>query len=89
LSSNNNVEDSKTEGGYFIAFNKSKKPLKQLSNKPDLLLYNTDTIDHIVNDRKWFKDDYIPNKDQLRTLKIEGGLVISKGNSTTVFTVIS
>jgi len=62
LNSRNNVEDSETEGGYLAAFNRSKKPLKRSPNKPDLLLYDTDTIDHIVNDRKWFKDDYTLNK---------------------------
>src|SRR6266699_5511831 len=43
----NNVEDFETEGGYLVAFNKAKKPLKRLSNKLDLLLYDIDTIDHI------------------------------------------
>ena len=52
LNFNNNVENSEIEGGYFTAFNKSKKSLKWLSNRSDLLLYDIDTIDHIVNDRK-------------------------------------
>ncbi len=51
------VKDFKTEKGYFIAFNKSKKSLKQSSNRLDLFLYDIGTIDYIVNDRKWFKDD--------------------------------
>ncbi len=58
----NNVEDFETEGGYLVAFNKAKKPLKRLSNKLDLLLYDIDTIDHIVNDKKWFRDDYAFNR---------------------------
>ncbi len=62
LNSNNSVENSEIEGGYLATFNKSKKSLKQLSNRPDLLLYDIGTIDHIVNDRKWFKDDYTFNK---------------------------
>ncbi len=62
LNSRNNVKDFKTEDGYLAAFNKSKKPLKQSPNRPDLLLYDTGTIDHIVNDRKWFRDDYTFNK---------------------------
>ena len=52
LSSNNSVENSKTEGDYLTTFNKSKKSLKRLSNRPNLLLYNIDTIDHIVNNKK-------------------------------------
>src|SRR6266699_3815450 len=35
LSFNNSIEDSETEGGYFATFNKLKKLLKQLSNRPD------------------------------------------------------
>ncbi len=46
------VESVETESGYLATFNKSKRPLKRSSNKPDLLLYNIGTIDHIVNDRK-------------------------------------
>ncbi len=65
LSSRNSVEDFETEDGYLAAFNKSKKPLKRSPNKPDLLLYDISTTDHIVNDRKWFKNDYIFNKGQL------------------------
>jgi len=67
----------------LIVFNKSKKQLKRLSNRPDLLLYDINIIDHIVNDRKWFKDDYIFNRGQLRILKIERSLIIFKGNSIT------
>ncbi len=52
LSSRNNVENSEIEGGYLVAFNRSKKPLKRSSNRPDLLLYNIDTTDYIVNDKK-------------------------------------
>ena len=52
LSSRNNVEDSETKGGYLTAFNRSKKPLKRSSNRPDLLLYDIGTTDHIVNDKK-------------------------------------
>ncbi len=62
LNSNNNVENFEIEGGYLVAFNKSKKSLKRLPNRPDLLLYDIGIIDLIVNDRKWFKDDYTPNK---------------------------
>ncbi len=62
LNFKNSVEDSKTESSYLAIFNKSKKPLKQSSNKPDLLLYDINIIDHIVNNRKWFKDDYTFNK---------------------------
>ncbi len=89
LNSRNSAEDFKTENSYLTAFNKSKKPLKQSPNKPDLLLYNTNTTDHIVNDKKWFKDDYTPNKGQLKTLKIGKSPIIPKDNSTTVFTVVS
>jgi len=53
------------------------------------LLYNIDTTNHIVNDRKWFRDDYTFNRGQLRTLKIGGDPIISKGNSTAVFIVLS
>ncbi len=52
LNSNNNAEDFKTKEGYFTTFNKSKKSLKRSPNKPDLLLYNIGTTDHIVNDKK-------------------------------------
>ncbi len=62
LNSRNNVKDSEIEDGYLIVFNKSKKLLKRLSNRSDLLLYDISTIDYFVNDRKWFKDDYIFNK---------------------------
>jgi len=62
LNFNNNVEDSKTKGGYLTAFNKSKKSLKRSSNRPNLLLYDIGVIDHIINDRKWFRDDYILNR---------------------------
>ena len=62
LSFRNNVEDSETESGYLAAFNKSKKPLKRSSDRPDLLLYDTSTTNHIVNDKKWFKDNYTPNR---------------------------
>ncbi len=72
----------------MIAFNKSKKPLKQLPNRPDLLLYDINTIDHIVNDRKWFKDDYILNRGQLKTLKTGKSPIIPKGNGITVFIVL-
>src|SRR6266566_1766409 len=57
LSFNNSVEDFEIEGGYLVAFNKSKKSLKQSLNKPDLLLYDISTTDHIVNDKKWFRDN--------------------------------
>ncbi len=73
----------------MATFNKSKKPLKRPPNRPDLLLYDTGTIDHIVNDRKWFKNDYTFNKSQLKTLKTGEDLVISKNNDITVFTVVS
>src|SRR6266566_7867282 len=89
LNSRNNAEDSKTEDGYLAAFNKSKKSLKRSSNRPDLLLYDIGTTDHIVNDKKWFKDDYIFNKGQLRILKTEEGPVIPKGNGIAVFIVLS
>ncbi len=62
LNFNNSVEDFEIEGGYFAVFNKSKKLLKRSSNRPDLLLYDIGTTDHIVNDKKWFRDDYILNK---------------------------
>jgi len=62
LSFRNNVEDFEIEGGYLVAFNRSKKPLKRSLNRPDLLLYDIGIIDHIVNDRKWFKDDYTFNR---------------------------
>ncbi len=62
LSFKNSFEDFKTEGSYLAVFNKSKKPLKQSPNRPDLLLYDINIINHIVNNRKWFKDDYTPNK---------------------------
>src|SRR6266566_10050220 len=88
-SSKDSAEDSETEGGYLAAFIKSKRPLKQSPNRPDLLLYDTGTTDHIVNNKKWFKDDYTPNRGQLKTLKTGGGPVIPKGNSTAVFTVLS
>src|SRR6266566_7327149 len=48
LSSKNSVEDFKTKGGYLVAFNRSKKPLKRLSNRLDLLLYDINTTNHIV-----------------------------------------
>ncbi len=86
---NNSAKDSKIEGGCLTTFNKSKKSLKRSLNKPDLLLYNIGTTDHIVNDKKWFKDDYTFNRGQLKTLKIEGGLVISKDNGTAVFIIVS
>ncbi len=59
---NNSVEDFETEGGYLAVFNKSKRPLKRLLNRLDLLLYDIRTIDHIVNNRKWFRDDYALNR---------------------------
>ncbi len=62
LNFNNNVEDFKIEGGYLIVFNKSKKSLKRSPNRSDLLLYDMSTIDHIVNNKKWFKDDYTLNR---------------------------
>ncbi len=83
------VENVETEGGYFAVFNKSKRPLKRSSNRPDLLLYDIGITDYIVNDRKWFKDDYAFNKGQLRILKIGGGFVVPKSSSTAVFTVLS
>jgi len=52
LNFNNSVEDFEIEGGYFAVFNKSKKLLKRSSNRPDLLLYDIGTTDHIVNDKK-------------------------------------
>jgi len=52
-------------------------------------LYNIGTTDYIVNDRKWFKDDYTFNKGQLKTLKIGESFVVSKNNSTVVFIVLS
>jgi len=88
LNFNNNVENSETEGGYFTAFNKSKKSLKRSPNRPDLLLYNIGITDHIVNDKKWFRDDYTLNRSQLRILKTGGGPVIPKGSGTAVFTVL-
>ena len=63
--------------------------MKRLSNRPDLLLYDIGTTDHIVNDRKWFRDDYTPNKGQLKTLKTGGGPVALKGSDTAVFIVLS
>ena len=61
-SSKDSIEDSEIKGGYLAAFNKSKNPLKRLSNRPDLLLYDIGTTDYIVNDKKWFKDDYTLNR---------------------------
>ncbi len=52
LSFRNSVEDSKIEDGYLAVFNRSKKPLKRSSNRPDLLLYDIGIIDYIVNDKK-------------------------------------
>jgi len=52
------------------------------------LLYDIGIIDHIVNDRKWFRDDYVFNRSQLKILKTGGGLVISKGSGIVVFTVL-
>ena len=52
LNFKNNVEDSKTKDNYLTAFNRSKKPLKRSPNKPNLLLYNTGTTDHIIKNRK-------------------------------------
>ncbi len=83
------AEDSKTKSGYLAAFNKSKKPLKRLPNRPDLLLYDIGTIDHIVNDKKWFKNDYALNRGQLKILKTGRGPVVPKGNGTAVFIVLS
>ncbi len=62
LNSRNSTEDSETKGSYLAVFNRSKKPLKRSPNRPDLLLYDIDTIDHIVNDKKWFRDDYTFNR---------------------------
>src|SRR6266566_4425509 len=72
LNFRNSVEDFEIEGGYLTTFNRSKKLLKRSPNKSDLLLYDINTIDHIVNDRKWFRDDYTLNRGQLRTLKTGG-----------------
>src|SRR6266699_3391908 len=83
------AENAEIESGYLVVFNKSKRPLKRSPNRPDLLLYDTGTTDHIVNDRKWFRDDYAPNRGQLRTLKTGGGPVVPKGSGTAVFTVLS
>ncbi len=52
-------------------------------------MYDIGTTDHIVNNRKWFKDDYILNKGQLKTLKTRKSPVAPKGNSTAVFIVLS
>ena len=52
LNFRNSIENFEIEGGYLAAFNKSKKPLKQLPNRPDLLLYDIDITDYIINDRK-------------------------------------
>ncbi len=62
LNFKNNAEDFETEDGYLTAFNRLKKPLKRLPNRPDLLLYNTGITNHIVNDKKWFKNDYTFNR---------------------------
>ncbi len=88
LNFKNSVEDSKIEGGYLAAFNKLKKLLKRSSNKLDLLLYDINTINYIVNDKKWFKDDYIFNRGQLKILKIGGSSVIFKGSNIAVFIVV-
>ncbi len=63
--------------------------MKRSLNRLDLLLYDIGTIDHIVNDRKWFKDDYAPNRGQLKTLKTGGDPVIPKGGGTAVFIILS
>ncbi len=83
-----NVEDFETKGNYLAVFNKLKRPLKRSPNRPDLLLYNIGTTDHIVNDRKWFRDDYTPNRGQLKILKTGGSPVISKDSDTAVFIVL-
>jgi len=83
-----NVEDFETKNGYLAAFNKLKRPLKRSSNRPDLLLYDIRTTDHIVNNKKWFKDDYIFNKGQLKILKTGEGPVAPKVNGTAVFIVL-
>ncbi len=88
LSFRNSVENFETEGGYLTAFNRLKKLLKRPSNKLNILLYDTGTIDYIVNDRKWFKDVYVLNRGQLKILKIGGDFIIPKGNSTAVFTIV-
>ncbi len=82
------AENAEIEDGYFTAFNKSKRLLKRSPNRPNLLLYDIGTINYIVNDRKWFKDDYIFNRGQLKILKIGGGPIIPKDNSTAVFTIL-
>ena len=82
------VENIEIESSYLIVFNKLKKLLKRLLNKPDLLLYDIGTIDYIVNDRKWFRDDYAFNRGQLKIIKIGGGLVVSKGSGIVVFIIL-
>ena len=72
----------------MAAFNKSKRPLKRSPNRPDLLLYDIGTTDYIVNNRKWFKDDYTFNRGQLKTLKIGESFVTSKNSGTAVFIVL-
>ncbi len=52
LSSNNNVKDFETKRNYIATFNKSNKSLKQSPNRLDLLLYDINITDYIVNDRK-------------------------------------
>ncbi|SRR6266699_2118437 len=52
LNFDNNIKNSKTKKNYLTTFNKSKKSLKQSLNRLDLLLYDINTTDHIVNDKK-------------------------------------
>jgi hypothetical protein len=53
----------------------------------DVLLYDTGSTDYIINERKWFTEDYKPNKGELGPLATGGGPIVPKGKGTAVFRV--
>ena len=64
--------------------NRPSKPIK--GRKIDALLYDTGSTEHIINDRKWFKD-FEHNHGHLPVLRTGGGLITPKGVGTAEFMV--
>ena len=64
-----------------------KAPKRHEGRKIPALLYDTGSTDHIINDRRWFKD-FSGDTSGLPTLRTGGGPVTPKNSGTAEFLVL-
>ena len=83
------------ESNPFFHKNKANRPKKNGKTKGkkaykhhkfDVLLYNTGSTNHIINNRKWFVE-FNSNKEKLPVLTTGGGPVTPQGQEKALFKV--